>query len=389
MTDFMYDDMPTTFDMVTDRITEYKRQSAATKEGVLTTVTGTGVGGYNGDTDDGTPVFGAHLNSPDGLAADDAGNLYVVDTDNHRVRRVAADGTITTIAGTGTAGFSGDGGQAVEAQLSSPEGLILDRAGNLYIADDHNQRVRRVSADGVITTVAGTGEAGYGGDGAAATSAQLNNPFGLAMDRAGNLYITEHHGHRVRRMAPDGTITTFAGTGVAGYDADNKQASAAQLSNPCGLALDNAGSLYIADFYNNRVRRVAVNGTITTVAGTGVAGSIGDGGPATTAQLDHPCGLALDTAGNLYITEHRGHRVRRVAPDGTITTVAGTGAGGYDGDDKPAIAAQLRNPEALAIDRYGNLYIADNGNHRVRKVAGPKEAALTVVQTGMPEAKPG
>jgi sugar lactone lactonase YvrE len=277
-------------------------------------------------------------------------------------------GTIATVAGTGTAGSGGDTQQATAAQLGHPHGVAVDSAGNLYIADLSNNRVRKVAPNGTITTVAGTGTPGDSGDGGPATSAQLNNPSGVAVDSDGNLYIADYRSHRVRKVEPGGTITTVAGTGTSGYGGDGGPATAAQLAFPGGVAVDGDGNLYIADIFNSRVRKVAPGGTITTVAGTGDFAYNGDNQPATAAQLNRPYGVAVDGAGNLYIADTSNQRVRKVAPGGTITTVAGTGTAGYNDDNQQATAAQLNNPHGVAVDGAGNLYIADTINNRVRRV---------------------
>jgi sugar lactone lactonase YvrE len=247
---------------------------------------------------------------------DATGTLYIADWNNNRVRRVGTDGTITTVAGSGTAGYSGDGGPATQAQLANPAGVAVDNTGTLYIIDQVNQRVRRVSTDGTITTVAGTGIPGFAGDGGLATHAQVANPGGVAVDNTGTLYITDEGNNRVRRVGTDGTITTVAGSGTAGYAGDGGPATHAQLANPAGVAVASTGTLYIADFGNQRVRRVSTDGTITTVAGTGTAGYSGDDGPATHAHLASPAGVAVASTGTLYIADFGNQRVRRVSTDG-------------------------------------------------------------------------
>ena len=236
------------------------------------------------------------------MALDDAGNLYVADTVNNRIRKVDAAGVISTVAGDGTLGYGGDGGAAVAAQLHFPAGVAPDGAGNLYIADVHNHRIRKVDAAGVISTVAGSGRSGfgmggYGGDGGAAVAAQLNTPTGVALDRAGNLYIADWSNHRIRKVNAAGVITTVAGNGTEGYGGDGGAAVAAQLNAPSVVAPDGAGNLYIADVGNDRIRKVDSSGVITTVAGTGTFGFSGDGGPAVAARLWNPYGVALDGAG--------------------------------------------------------------------------------------------
>jgi uncharacterized protein (TIGR03437 family) len=279
------------------------------------------------------------------------------------VRRVA-NGIISNFAGTGTAGSSGDGNAATGAQLSGPQGLAADSAGNLYIADTQNHRVRKV-ANGIISTVAGSGTAGFGGDGSAATSAQLNAPFGVAVDAAGNLYIAEFGNNRVRKVATNGNIGTLAGNGVSGFSGDNGQATSAQLNGPQGVAVDSAGNVYIADTANNRVRMVAPNGVITTVAGTGAAGVSGDGGLAVNALVGNPVALATDSVGNVYIADGSA-RVRKLFPSGIITTIAGAGTRGYSGDGGAATSAKLNGPSAVAVNGGGSVWVADTLNNAVR-----------------------
>ena len=334
--------------------------------GTITTVAGTGDRGYGGD---GGPAVEARLNGPTGVAVDRSGGLYITDRLNHRVRRVDASGTITTIVGTGERGYSGDGGPAVAARLNLPWDLAVDGSGNLYIADTQNRRVRRVDRVGIITTVAGNGGRGFGGGGPAVRES-LDFPSGVAVDGSGNLYIAESGDGRVFRVDVSGTLTTVAGTGERGYSGDGGPAAEAQLAEPKGVAMDKAGNLYIADSWNHRIRRVDPGGTITTVAGTGESGYSGDGGAAATAQLNYPTGGSVDEAGNLYIADSENHRIRRVDVSGVITTIAGTGESGYTGDGLPAAGAWLHTPKGVALDGAGNLYIADSENHRIRRVDG-------------------
>ena len=333
--------------------------------GTITTIAGTSQSGFSGD---GGPAVAAELNFPEDVAIDGVGNVYIADTANHRIRRVDPSGTITTIAGTGEEGFSGDGGPAVSAQLSGPKGVEVDGAGNLYIADTGNHRIRRVNPSGTITTIAGIGGNGFSGDGGPAGTARLSFPSGLALDAAGNLYIADTGNHRIRRLDPSGTITTVAGTGQPGFSGDGGPAVSAQLTAPKGVSVDGSGNLYIADQEDLRIRRVDPSGTITTFAGTGEWGYSGDNGPAVQARLRRPDGVAVDGSGNLYIADTRNRRIRRVDPSGTIMTFAGTGEWGYSGDNGPAVQARLRNPDGVAVDGSGNLYIADTGNHRIRIV---------------------
>jgi uncharacterized protein (TIGR03437 family) len=338
--------------------------------GVLTLVAGNGTTGFSGDNG---PATSAQLNSPAGVAVDSAGNVYIADSGNNRIRKVSG-GVIATVAGNGTPGFSGDTGPATSAQLNGPAGLAVDSAGDLYIADHNNFRIRMVS-NGVIATVAGDGTGGSSGDDIPATSAQLY-PSYLAVDSAGNLYIASTFDTRIRQVA-NGVITTLAGNGTAGFSGDNGPATSAQLFSPAGVAVDSAGNLYIADTNNHRVRKVA-NGVITTVAGNGNGGFSGDSGPATNAQLYFPAGIAVDAAGNLYIADTFNYRIRKVS-GGAITTVAGNGIPGFSGDNGPATSAQLNSPQGVAIDSAGNLYIADALDNRIRKVSA---GVITTVAGG-------
>ena len=264
------------------------------------------------------------------MALDGSGNLYIADSGNNRIRKVDAAGRITTVAGGGTRGFSGDGGLAVGAQLCGPSGVAVDGAGNLYIADNANNRIRKVDAAGRISTVAGSrgvgcfgGLGGFGGDGGAATAAQLYGPFDVALDAASNLYIADWLNYRIRKVDADGNISTVAGNGTFGFGGDGGPAVAAQLNAPEGVAVDGAGNLYIADTWNQRIRKVDAAGVISTVAGDGWRGYGGDGGAATAARLYFPRGVALDGAGNLYIAEWGNDRIRRLTPASTPRISAG------------------------------------------------------------------
>ena len=438
-----------------------------TSTGIISTVAGNGVFGLSGD---GGPATSARLAAPRGIVLDGSGNLLIADTGNSRIRRVNTEGIISTVfvttvygpaavaveggsgnllvadtgsnrifrvspsgtiisqaAGSGTFGFSGDGGQATSALLRSPSGLVKDAAGNLLVADSSNNRIRKVSPAGVISTFAGTGMAGFGGDGGPATSAQLNSPGDVAVGPDGSVYITDCS-NRIRRVSPEGVITTFASSSLwnfctydyydyysyepiargglvldshgnlfvasfinariykitpqgvisvvagstYGFSGDGGPATSARISEPWGMAMDSSDNLYIADAFNNRIRKVSPDGIITTVAGNGLDGFDGDGGPATSARLEFPMSVAVDTAGNLFIAG--AYRVRKMASDGIITSVAGNGTFGSSGDGGAPTSARLGYPLSIDVDSEGNLFISDSSNHRIRTVV----FALTV-----------
>lgn len=370
---------------------------------------------------DGGPATAAQIGTIQGIAVDLAGNIYLSDTDHQRVRKIDTTGAVTTIAGTGLAGYSGDGGPAAAAELNLPYGLAVDLAGDVYVADLGNNRVRKISPLGVISTVAGTGVAGSAGDSGPAVNAQLNAPRNLLVDGLGNLYISEFSGHRVRKVAA-GAVTTLAGTGIAGFRGDGGAATTAELAFPAGLAMDATGALYVADSGNERVRKVfngvigtvlggvsatalttplavavdrsltiyvadssdtvhsfSLAGVLKIVAGTGTVGFSGDGGQASLAALTMPRDLAFDLAGDLFLAD--GTRIRKINGQGVIETVAGDDYLHALGDNGPALNAILLAPSAVALDSAGSLYIADSGTNRVRQVL-PSGMIETFAGTG-------
>ena len=337
-------------------------------ERVVHAVAGTGIGTYNGD---GAFATNHTVYRPSNVSLGSNGCLYVADQYNHRVRRVTRDGYFEAVAGTGLPGFSGDNGLAVNAQLRFPADSVLDAQGNLFIADRDNHRIRKVDQNGTIRTVAGTGLPGFSGDNGPAATAALNSPSGLALDGAGScLYIADRDNHRIRRMDLSSMrIATVAGAGLPGDAGDGGAAIAARLRNPSDIVLDGAGNLYIADQNNHKVRLVDTNGVMTCLAGTGVSGYAGDGGPATSAMLNKPYGVALDGDGRLYISDTDNHRIRQVElSSGVIRTLAGTGVAGYSGDEIAATNAQFNAPYGMTSDPRGHLFIADNNNHRIRRL---------------------
>jgi hypothetical protein len=283
-----------------------------------------------------------------------------------------------TTAGTGAIGNAGDGGASTSAALASPSAVAYDASGNVYLADAQNHVVREISKSGQISTIAGTGIEGYGGDGSAANAALLDTPTGVAVDSTGNVYIADSHNHRIRKVS-GGTITTIAGTGAPGYSGDGGAAAAAQLSLPSAVAVDGSGNVYIADTNNQRIRKITGT-TITTIAGNGEEFYAGDGAAATAAVLDLPTGVAVDATGNVYIADRHNQRVRMVTPAGTISTIAGSGtasfSGGFSGDGAAATAAMLAKPSGVSVDGAGNIYIADTDNQRIRQVSGNTVATV-------------
>lgn len=361
--------------------------------GVINTVAGNGAWIYRSDN---VLATNASIFLPMSEVVDAAGNLYLADSSNNRVRKVdATTGLISTVAGNGSPGIAGDGGPATSAMISNPAGLALDGAGNLYIADSGNSAIRRIDAiTGVITTVAGTlGQQGSTGDGGPATAARLSFPYGIAFDAARNLYIADTGNNLVRRVdASTGIITTIAGSGVVGYDGDAKQATAAALNSPWNVVVAADGSFYIADLTNNRIRRVDTASVISTVAGTAQRGFSGDGGPATSALLNNPASMVLDVAGNLFIADSGNNRVRKVnVGTGVITTISGNDSQSMSGDAGPADAASLYGPYSLFIDGPGNLYIGDMFHNRIREINSQavslEYATIRVSKTSPPQSR--
>ena len=424
--------------------------------GTISTFAGTSVGtrdyGFNGD---GGPADRALLAFPEGVVVDVVGNVYIADTDNHRIRMVDTAGIIHTIAGSGERGFGGDGGPAIRALLSEPSGVVVDSVGNVYIADTDNHRIRKVDASGIIHTIAGTGEGGFSGDGGLAIESDLfrpldvavdavgniyiadftriskvdisgrirtfggtgrvetggnvfaprgvavdavgnvyftnpslpgirkvdvsgaistvvelveedNLPRGLAVDASGIVYITDIIDFRVYKVDASGALTTIAGLGVGDYSGDGGPATKVKLGHPENLAVDGTGNVYIQDF--SRIRKVDTSGIIDTIAGGREKGVGGDGGPAAGTFLDQPRGVAVDATGNIYIAEWGRHRIRKVDTLGVIHTIAGSGESGFSGDGGPATSAMLAFPLGVAVDAVGNVYIADALNHRIRRI---------------------
>lgn len=334
------------------------------------TVAGTGTAAYSGDGGAGTL---ANINVPHGVATDAAGNVYFTDYNNHRIRKISTTGVITTIAGTGFGGYlaAHDGGPATAAWIFYPAGIAVDASGNVYFSELGNKVIRKVSSAGIISTIAGVQSlpSGYSGDGGPATAAQLFGAWGVAVDGGGNVFIADQLNHRIRKVNTAGIISSIAGIGLVGFTGDGAAAVSARLNEPTGVAVDGAGNVYIADNANNRVRKINTSGIISTIAGIGLPyGYTGDGGPATTAKLYYPKGIAVDISGNVYICDWNNNAVRKINTSGIINTIAGTGVAGYSGDGIPALSAQLNTPTGVAVRYDGDVFIADNNNSRVRRI---------------------
>ena len=386
---------------------------------IITTVAGTDSVNFSGDN---CPALNGTFHHPRSLTSDAVGNIFVVDRDNQRIRKISASGLLTSVAGSGNYGFSGDGGPATAASFRNPFGVAVDGVGNVYIADEENNRIRKINTSGIITTIAGNGLASYTGDGMQATATALKNPTGVAIDNTGNIYIADRGNSRIRKINTSGIISTLAGNGSFGFSGDGGPAITAELSNCYQVALDGTGNVYFSDQDNLRVRKINSSGIITTVAGNGVLGSTGDGGAATAAAIGLNIGISIDGSGNLYIADWLNSRIRKVSSSGIITTFVGGGSGYVDGsaatsvsitstgvtasiagnvfitdnygggickinsfgiittfggngmssfggDEGNATAGAFNTPSDVSIDASGNLYVADATNHRVRKIS--------------------
>ncbi len=375
------------------------------------TFAGNGIQGFSGD---GGTATRAEFFSPQGVAADRFGNVYISDSWNNRIRKVNRAGEISTVAGTYSSGYSGDGNQGILAELSLPSGLTADSIGNLYIADQYNFVIRKLSPFGVIRTIAGNGTQGSGGDSLYACQAQLNYPGAITLDKNGNLFIADQGNNKIReaKLVRDTVyyyslshremrgsffyanqsidflqknslivdtfkMFTVAGTGIPGYSNDGDSAITAEINIPSGVAVDTAGAVYIADYGNNCIRKVNRAGVISTIAGNGTAGFSGDGGPARAALLNGPTGLLLDAQGNLYISDANNVRIRKINTSGIISTVAGNGTSGYSGDGAAALSAQLNLPGAMAFDSIGNLFFCDQGNNVIRVITAGSSTGIS------------
>ena len=329
----------------------------------ITTFAGNGNRGYSGD---GGKAINASFNNPAGVVFDRKGNLLIPDAGNFVIRKIDTAGVVSTLAGNGSIGYSGDGGPAILAQFASPAGIATDAAGNIYICDWNNNAVRKIDSLGIIRTIAGTGMAGYSGDGGPAVAAKLKNPAAITLDHYGNLYVCDWSNFVVRKIDTNGIITTFAGNGLSGYSGDGGKAVKASLFQPYGISADTNNNIYIADEGNFVIRKVDTAGIITTIAGKGIPGFSGDGGPAVNAQLVYPQ-FVTSLSGDLFICDK--NNIRKIDSNKIINSIAGNNTEGYSGDGGPAFKAQLRNPLGVTADGFGNLYIADAGNNVIRKIS--------------------
>lgn len=336
----------------------------------ISTIAGTGKLGYSGD---GKKARRAQLRLPTAVAIDSKGNVFIADDMNHRIRRVSSNGIITTVVGTGERKPGTPDGPAREINLNQAYGVAVDSKDNLYVLNRGFGRVYKITADGMARTIIGTGERGYNGDGILATEAMVDWPDHLVVDDSGVIYLADTWNNRVRKVTTDGIIHTIAGTGEKGSSGDGGPAIDAQVRSPVAIALGPDGSLYVAEFSGHRIRRISADGIITTVAGTGEPGYNGEGIIATEALIGEPCGVAVDQDGLIYIGEQLNHRIRVVTKSGHIYTVAGTGEPGYSGEGGPATKALLWNPDIIAFDSEGNLYFPDNRNAVIRKLTRSSE----------------
>lgn len=337
-----------------------------TRDGIITTVAGNGAAGYSGDNG---PALDASLNFPAGLTLDAEDNLYIADRNNHRIRKVLKDGTIVTVAGNGDATFSGDAGPALQASLNFPSDVVVNDKGELFISDRSNNRIRKVDANGNISTVAGMGKPGYGGDFGPATDALLKYPFGIDLDKKGNIYIADRGNNRVRKVDAEGFITTFAGDSMHSFGGDYGPASQSSLAFPTDVVVDDEGNVYIADRNNNRIRKIDSLGVITTFMGTGKTDFNGDNEIAPESTLHLPLVLALHPDKKLVIADRSHFRVRMVGlKNYSVKTVAGNGTALFKGDGGPGQGATLNTPSGIVADSKGNILFADLQHHRIRKI---------------------
>jgi len=332
---------------------------------IITTAAGTGTLGFDGD---GGPATEAFIKNPTAVALDSLGNLYFADVYNERIRKVDSNGIISTVMGTGCTDAQSEDRPATETNLSSAYGIATDSEDNLYVLSRGHSKIFKVGKDGIARRIVGSGGSGFAGDGGLAIHAKIQNPCHLVVDSGGTLYIADSGNRRIRKVTPDGIISTIAGTGEDSFSGDSGPALKAPIAFPSAIAIDEDGNLYVADFLNHRIRRISKGGVITTIAGTGEPEYNGDGRPALECSIGEPCGVAVDQSGYVYIGDQVNYRVRVVTPSGMMYTVAGTGVQGYTGSGSPAERAHMSNPDIIAFDYESNLYVPDYSNAVVRKL---------------------
>jgi sugar lactone lactonase YvrE len=347
---------------------------------IITTIAGGG-----GSLGDGGLATDCQLDEPNAVAIDASGNMFIADGGHNRIRKINTSGIVSTFAGTGVAGYSGDGGPAAAAQLNYPTGIKFDQSGNLYVADDYNHVIRKINTSGNITTIAGNGTSGFSGDGGPATDAEISSVGDLCVDAGGNIYFTDLVNNRVRKISPSGIISTVVGNGTSSSTGDGGPAVNASLNGLFGIAVDNIANLYITEHAGNRIRKVNSAGVISTIGGNGSATTTGDGGAATDAGLQYPIGVSVDVNGNVYVTTMV--FVRKINSAGIISTIAGGGSGAL-GDGGPAVEANLNSPGLLMVDNPGNIYISDWGHDRIRKVFDPLAVETATAEQAYVEISP-
>ena len=343
----------------------------------INTVAGNGSAAFGGDAG---PATAAQLNTPYAVATDAHGNVYIADQSNNRIRKIdVATGVISTIAGTGVGDWAGDGGLATAAHIQSPRAIVVDDTGAIVFTDYGNNCIRIIDTFGYIHPFIGMhGAPGFSGDGGPATAAVLSFAWGIARDHSNNYYVADQNNNRIRKVNAGGIISTIAGTGIAFYGGDGGPATAAKVQGPTGVAADQAGNIYIADNGNNRIRKITSAGVISTIAGSATYGFTGDGGPSTAARLYYPRAVFVDISGNIYISDLNNYRVRRINSLGVISTVVGNGTAGFAGDGGPATAAEIDQSSGVCVDFSGNLYVCDNANNRIRKISANIHAPVFV-----------
>jgi sugar lactone lactonase YvrE len=330
-----------------------KSATATFTAATVSTYAGDGTSGFN----DGA-TSSARFNSPLGVAVDSSGNVYVGDASNHRIRKITSAGVVSTFAGSGTAGFND--GATSSAQFNNPRGVAVDSSGNVYVGDFSNHRIRKITSGGVVSTLAGDGTSGFN-DGAT-SSAKFDSPFGVAVDSSGNVYVADYGNHRIRVITPAGVVSTFAGDGTFGFN--DGATSSAQFKYPYGVAVDSSGNVYVADSNNHRIRKITSGGVVSTLAGDGTAGYLD--GTGTAARFNLPSGVAVDSSGNVYVAEFFNHRIRKITSGGVVSTLAGDGTAGFN--DGATSSAKFDSPFGVAVDSSGNVYVADRNNNRIRKI---------------------